>query len=77
MVNVVLPDVAELLAVSVSVAEPVVGFGEKDAVTPLGRPVTARFTLPVNPPAAMTLSVVPGAGAANAASSRFPLPARQ
>ena len=49
MVNVVLPGVAALLAVSISVVEPVVGFGEKDAVTPLGRPVTARLTPPVNP----------------------------
>lgn len=43
------PGVAVLLAVSVSVLLPLVGFGEKDAETPLGRPVAARFTLPVNP----------------------------
>ena len=43
------PRVAALLAVSVRVLFPVVGFGEKDAVTPLGRPDTERFTLPVNP----------------------------
>jgi hypothetical protein len=43
------PVVAELLAVSVSVLVPVVGFGTKDAVTPLGRPETERLTFPVNP----------------------------
>ena len=43
------PRLAVLLAISVSVLLPVVGFGLKDAVTPLGRPDTARFTLPVNP----------------------------
>jgi hypothetical protein len=50
MVSVCCPRVAVLLAVSVNELEPVVGFGAKDAVTPLGRPeVTARFTLPMNP----------------------------
>ncbi len=49
MVRVYCPRLAELLAVSVSVLLPVVGFGEKEAVTPLGRPETERFTLPVNP----------------------------
>jgi hypothetical protein len=50
MVRVYCPRLAVLLAVSVNVLKPVVGFGAKDAVTPLGRPdVTARFTLPVNP----------------------------
>jgi len=43
------PAAAELLAVSVSVLAPVVGLGEKDAVTPLGRPEAERVTLPVNP----------------------------
>lgn len=43
------PMLAELLAVSVSVLLPVVGFGAMDAVTPLGRPDTERFTLPMNP----------------------------
>ena len=43
------PRLAELLAVKVSVLAPVVGFGEKDAVTPLGRPEAERVTLPVNP----------------------------
>lgn len=49
MVAVYWPTGTVLLAVSVSVLEYVVGFVEKDAVTPLGRPVTARFTLPANP----------------------------
>ena len=43
------PTAAELLAVSVSMLDPVVGFGKKDAVTPLGRPEAERVTLPVNP----------------------------
>jgi hypothetical protein len=40
---------AALLAVSVRLLSEVVGFGLKDAVTPLGRPETERFTLPMNP----------------------------
>jgi len=43
------PRAAELLAISVSTLDPVVGFGEKDAVTPLGRPDAERVTLPANP----------------------------
>jgi len=43
------PTLAELLAVKVSVDVPVVGLGEKDAVTPFGKPETTRFTLPVKP----------------------------
>jgi hypothetical protein len=43
------PVAAELLAVSVKVLLPVVGFGEKDPVTPAGKPDTDRFTLPPNP----------------------------
>ena|ERR1035438_7634936 len=49
MVRVYCPRLAVLLAVSVKVLIPVVGFGLKDAVTPLGRPATARFTLPLKP----------------------------
>jgi hypothetical protein len=52
------PTAAELLAVSVSVLLPVVGFGEKDAVTPLGRPETERVMLPVNPFWEFTLTYV-------------------
>jgi len=49
MVSEYCPILAVLLAVSVRTLFPVVGFGLKDAVTPLGRPETARFTLPLNP----------------------------
>ena len=50
-VKVYCPMAAELLAVTVSVLVlfPVAGFGEKDAVTPVGSPETERLTLPVNP----------------------------
>ena len=48
-VIVLVPGVAVLFAVSVRVVISVVGFGENDAVTPVGRPETTRFTLPVNP----------------------------
>jgi hypothetical protein len=37
------PNAAVLAAESVSSACPLVGFGEMDAVTPCGRPDTARF----------------------------------
>ena len=50
------PRLAELLAVKVTVLLPVVGFGEKDAVTPLGRPEAERVTLPVNPLSWFTLT---------------------
>ena len=43
------PGVAALVAVSVKVLVVVAGLGDHDAVTPLGRPDTDRFTLPVNP----------------------------
>ena len=49
IVRVYCPTAAVLLAVNVNVLVPVVGFGENAAVTPLGSPVTARFTLPVKP----------------------------
>jgi hypothetical protein len=49
MVTVAGPSVAALLAVSVSTLVPVVGFGMKDAVTPLGNPGAVSVTLPVNP----------------------------
>ena len=48
-VTVYWPVAVAVLAVSVRVVLPVVGFGEKEAVTPLGKPVTERFTLPVKP----------------------------
>ena len=43
------PAATELDAVRVKVLLPVAGLGEKEAVTPVGRPETDRFTLPVNP----------------------------
>lgn len=55
IVSVLEPTLAELLTVSVRMLEveyrplTAAGFGEKLAVTPAGRPDTARFTLPVNP----------------------------
>ena len=49
MVTLYCPRLAELLAVKITVLYPVVGFDEKDAVTPLGRPEAERVTLPVNP----------------------------
>ena len=49
MVRVLLLGVAVLLTVSVSVLLPVVDTGEKDAVTPAGRPAIERFTEPVKP----------------------------
>jgi hypothetical protein len=54
--NVYCPTAAVVLAVSVSaVATPLeAGFGENDAVTPLGRPETDIATGPVNPPCPFT-----------------------
>lgn len=49
MVRAYWPMGAVLPAVRVSVEFAVVGFGAKDAVTPAGKPETARLTLPVNP----------------------------
>ena len=49
IVRVYWPRWAVLLAVSVSTLLPGVGLGANDAVTPLGRPDTDRFTPPVNP----------------------------
>lgn len=43
------PVAAEPVAVMISELYPVVGFGENDAVTPLGRPEMDRFTAPENP----------------------------
>jgi hypothetical protein len=51
------PGVAVLLVTSVNVVVPEAGFGEKDAVTPLGSPDAAKFTLPVNPYCGYTVSV--------------------
>lgn len=55
MVTVACPTVAVLLATSVSELDPVVGLVPKLAVTPLGKPVAARVTAPVNPFTSVTL----------------------
>ena len=57
MVTLYCPTTAELLAVSVTVLLPFAGFGEKDAVTPLGRPEAKRVTFPVNPFRGFTLTL--------------------
>ena len=49
MASITLPVCAVSLAISVNVLVEVIGFGENAAVTPLGRPDTDRFTLPLNP----------------------------
>jgi hypothetical protein len=57
IVTVYAPAVAELLAVSVTTLEPVVGLVENDAVTPLGSPEAASVTLPPNPFTSVTVMV--------------------
>jgi hypothetical protein len=47
MVTVEVPTVAELAAVKVTTLLPVVGFGPKLAVTPVGNPEAAKVTLPL------------------------------
>jgi len=49
IVTVNVPNVAELAALSLSLLVLVVLAGVKDAVTPVGRSVAARTTVPVNP----------------------------
>jgi len=58
MVIVVVPVVAELLAVSVKVLEPVVLLGLNDAVTPLGIPEAVKLTLLLKPPCAVKVTVL-------------------
>lgn len=58
MVTVAAPVVAALLAVRVSTLVLAVGLVAKAAVTPLGRPVAASLTLPVNPPAPVSEMVL-------------------
>ncbi len=57
-VSVYCPGTAELAAVSVNVLYVVVGVRDHAAVTPLGRPETARFTLPLNPYCGLTAMLV-------------------
>lgn len=56
-VSVLVPPVAEELTVKVRTLLVVVELGEKEAVTPLGKPDTERFTLPVNPYSGVTVIV--------------------
>jgi hypothetical protein len=58
IVIVAVPSVAELLAVSVRTLVPVVEVGLKDAVTPEGSPDAVRLTLPANPSASVTETLV-------------------
>jgi hypothetical protein len=58
MVTVLVPTLAVLLAASVRLVEPVAVGGLKVAVTPLGKPLAVKPTLPVNPPEAATVRVV-------------------
>ena len=57
MVTVKAPVVAVLPAVRVSTLEVAEEVGLNEAVTPLGRPVAANATLPVNPPVSVTVIV--------------------
>src|SRR5262245_36974066 len=59
MATFVEPNVAALEAVKVTVElVPVVEGGLKVAVTPLGNPLALKATLPANPPARVTVSVL-------------------
>jgi len=49
MVTFAVPPGAVLLAVNVRTLVPLVGLVPQDAVTPVGSPVAASFTTPVNP----------------------------
>ncbi len=58
MVTVAVPALAVAPAVSVSTLVEVVGFVANDAVTPVGRPVAAKVTLPVKPFVGFTVMVL-------------------
>ena len=82
MVTVDEPTAAVLLAVSVSTLELVDDAGLNEAVTPLGKPLAVKVTLPVNPPVSVTVMVsVPLAPwatdkvAAEGLSVKLPVPA--
>ena len=49
IVTVAIPGAAESVTESVNVLPLVDGFGENVAVTPVGKPVTVKVTLPANP----------------------------
>ena len=58
IVTVTVPGIAVLLAVKVSVLVPALLIGLNDAVTPPGRPVADKPTLPVNPFCGVTVIVL-------------------
>ena len=58
MVMVEVPAAAPAPTVRVNVLVELVGFGLKPAVTPVGRPVALRVTLPLKPPAGTTVMVL-------------------
>lgn len=58
MVTVAVPVAAVELVLRVKVLVEVAGFVPKLAVTPAGRPEADRLTLPVNPPAGVTVIVL-------------------
>lgn len=58
IVTVVVPVLAVLLAVSVKLLAPVVGFGLNDAATPFGKPEADRLTLPLKPFCGVTVIVL-------------------
>jgi hypothetical protein len=58
MVTVTVPVPAAVLAVNVKVLVVVVLLGLKDAVTPLGKPVADKLTLPLNPFCGVTVIVL-------------------
>ena len=57
-VTFVVPEAAVLDAVKVKVLVPVVDAGLKLAVTPVGRPLAARATLPLKPPSGLIVTVL-------------------
>src|SRR5580658_737417 len=58
IVTVAVPVVAVALAVNVRMLVAVAGFVPNAAVTPVGKPVAERVTLPVNPFAGVTVIVL-------------------
>ena len=58
MVKTTVPVAAAPPAVSINLLPPVVGFGLKDAVTPLGNAEVLRLTLPLNAFTGFTVIVV-------------------
>jgi hypothetical protein len=57
MLSVELPVVAPVMILSVEVPDVVMETGEKESVAPVGKPVADKFTVPVNPLRAATVTV--------------------